>query len=136
MTNEQRETAINEVLAEINQIRPRWSYLSITIQTNSFNEEDDQKALNKEYNELDNKLHELNKKLRELQVKYYVDYFDDRGILRTNQMMLNRTVDINTVKNGWNYYRNNPDARKLMLDIHGILLTHNNQPEIRHIITA
>jgi hypothetical protein len=136
MTNEERQTAINGILSEIQEIRPRWSFLSITIQTNTFNEGDDQVAIHRECNNLDDKLHELNNKLRELQVKYFVDYFDDRGFLRTNQMMLNHKVDINTQKNGWRYYSNNADARKLMLEIHGLLLNNNNRPEISNIVSA
>jgi hypothetical protein len=136
MTNEQRQTEISVTLSEIAKISPEWSYLSVKIQTKTYINPEDEIKTHKEWNELDNKLYDLNKKLRSLQTEYYVDYFDDRNILRTAILMLNKKVDINTRKNGWDSYMNNSEVRQLLIDIHSLLLKQDNRPGISQVWVA
>lgn len=136
MTNEQRQTEISVTLLEIAKISPEWSYLSVKIQTKTYINPEDEIKTHKEWNELDNKLYDLNKKLRSLQTEYYVDYFDDRNILRTAILMLNKKVDINTRKNGWDSYMNNSEVRQLLIDIHSLLLKQDNRPGISQVWVA
>lgn len=135
MTNEQRQTEINETLLEINKLTPEWSYLSVKIQTKTFIDANDEIAIHKQWNELDNILHALRNKLRSLQTEYAVDFIGDDNILRTALLRLNHKVEINTHTNGWTRYMHKPEVRQLLIEIHGLLLLQCNRPGICNVVS-
>ncbi len=135
MNNEQRIAEIDKINIEIGKISPDWVFLDLKIKTKTFTDSNDEIATHKSWNELDNQLHDLHKKRRSLQTEYYVDFFNDQDILVTALILLNRKVEINTHKNGWNESMKNPEMRELLFDIHKQLLNTTRKPGINNIIS-
>ena len=121
MTNDERQIQIEIILKRQNEIYPNWLFLGIQIKNDKFFDLSQKINSHKNWNELDNEMNELDLKLKELQTKYVVDHFDENNYLTTSILTLNRTENIDTYSNGWEYYQNKPNAICLIKDVYRIL---------------
>ena len=135
MDNTQRKTEIEKINTDIQKIKPDWVFLDLKIKTKTFTDNNDEIATHKSWNELDNQLHDLYKRRRSLQTEYHVDFFNDQNILVTGLILLNKKIEINTHKNGWDVYMKNPEIRELLFEIHTQLLNMTRKPGINNIIS-
>lgn len=124
MTKEEKRKRINEITNRLKEINPDWSFLNIKIRTNTYTDGETAQDVHEQMRVLDNEKHALTNEQRGLQTVYQVDNFNLGRISVTSQVIMNEDVDIDTYTNGWEFYRNNAEARQLICDIYVVIGEH------------